>query len=213
MSGKFECMVCFETGTECTLLGLLCWQHDICTNCFKRAVKLAIADENHYPLSCGSNGCQRIDDQEVERHLSMGNDDDHSLLAQYQAKAEEYGIASDARIYCASQECQSAHGRSRFINPELMGDDTKVICPDCSSITCRLCRDLVDGDNQHVCKEDDLDVEVRAYIKTLPEEECWLRQKRYACRSWVEKTSAVSKIIRIIRIQDYETFANYTQPF
>ena len=43
---------------------------------------------------------------------------------------------------------------------------------------------------QHVCKEDDLNVEVRAHIKTLPEEERWLWQKCYACRSWIEKTEA-----------------------
>ena len=185
---------------------MLCWEHSICGSCFRRAVRLAIADEGHYPLSCGSINCGNIRDDQVEQYLYTANVEDGHLLAQYHVKAEEYNIPSDARVYCASQECQTAHGRSRFINPEIMGDETKVICPDCDSITCRLCRDLVEGDKEHVCKEDDLDAEVRAHIKTLPEEDRWLWQKCYSCRSWVEKTEACELSFDITT----ETFANCT---
>ena len=186
-------MVCLERTKKYNLVDL-CFQHAICDDCLRAAVKLAINDELHYPLSCGSVICVAIHDEKVERALSTGEDEDNQLLEQYRAKIEEYSVPAAARVYCASRECCTVQGRSRFINPEVLGEATAVICPDCDSITCRLCRELVVSGREHVCKADDLDAVVLAYIKTRPEEDHWLWQKCYSCRSWINKTEACNHI-------------------
>ena len=190
MAAKDECIGCLDSSTECELVGLECPEHDLCTVCLRIAIRLAIKDKNHYPVSCGSGACWLISDDDVQRYLTTGQQGDATLLAEYLAKAEEYHVAADTWIYCASQECQIVQGQSGFINPEISGEETRVICPDCNSVTCRVCRDLVDTNNEHVCKEDEHDVEIRECIESLPEEDRWLWQKCCKCRSWTEKVEA-----------------------
>lgn len=190
MSTSKECMGCNESDTECNLISLPCEEHAICEDCLRQVVQLAVDDETHYPLTCGGAYCPAIPHAEVERVLSCGSADDTFLLDRFYAKVEEYNIPAANRMYCASEECCTTQGFSRFINPEILGEKDAVICPDCSSVTCRRCRDLVHTDQEHVCKEDDLDAVVLAFIETLPEDDRWLWRKCYSCQSWIYKSEA-----------------------
>lgn len=81
-------------------------------------------------------------------------------------------------MYCASKECCIALGASRFIDPEVLGNDTRVICPSCNSITCRTCHDLVDAtEEEHVCDPAKVDSVVRDFVNSQPEDERWVWQK------------------------------------
>lgn len=186
-------MGCLEVDNVVELIQL-CDEHCVCHDCIRSMIRLAIDDENHYPLSCGGPYCWHIDDGRVRSILTTDSDEDAALLQQFLAKTEEYNVPAAARIYCASKDCCTAQGHSRFVNPEVLGEDTAVICPDCSSITCRLCRDLVVPDKDHICRADDLDAVVCAYIETLPEDDRWLWQKCYSCRSWINKSEACNHI-------------------
>ena len=194
MSATEECMVCPGGWGECILLKFWCPEHRICDACLRTAVELAVQDESHYPLSCGSTICSPINDHDVEMELSIGGDDDLRRLKRFCDKTEVYNIPPVCRMYCASPKCCTIQGHSRFINPEVLGEETAVICPDCDSITCRLCRNLIESEIEHACKADDLDAVVLAYIDTLPSSEHWLWQKCYCCGSWVNKTEACNHI-------------------
>ncbi|KAK3721785.1 hypothetical protein LTR37_002950 [Vermiconidia calcicola] len=191
MSNINECMACCDD--DKTLIQL-CFEHAICGNCLHHMVRLAITDENHYPLTCGGLSCNPIDNIEVDQLLLNGNDDDRQLLHRWWFKLEEYSVPAANRIYCASQECCSARGQSRFINPGVFDGQPAVICPDCDSITCRLCSELIANHEEHVCKGDDHDAAVVAYVETIPEGDRWLWQKCFSCRSWIEKAEACNHI-------------------
>lgn len=83
-----------------------------------------------------------------------------------------------------------AQGGSQFLNHLVVGDDTRVICPDCDAITCIGCKQLVDTELPHVCMIDDYDVKLGAHVDSLPEDERWLWQRYYRCRHWIEKSEA-----------------------
>ncbi|KAK4540650.1 hypothetical protein LTR36_008981 [Oleoguttula mirabilis] len=186
-----RCFVCDDDETDGELITLPCYQHSICHDCFRHCITSAVGNETVYPLPCADvDYCGPIPDWQVEHILSTGSVEDRVLLESFQAKAEEYRIPAAFRTYCASTTCQLAQGQARFLDAEVMGEETAVLCPDCSSVTCRRCKELIVADQEHVCNTDDHNANVRAYIESLPDAEQWLWQKCPHCRIWVVKTEA-----------------------
>ncbi|KAK5116096.1 hypothetical protein LTR85_009378 [Meristemomyces frigidus] len=193
VEGKEEvrCFVCEDDETDGELIKLPCNLHSICHDCLRHGITSAVGNETVYPIPCADvDYCGPIPDWEIEHILSSGSDDDRILLDKFQAKLEEYRTPAAFRTYCASTTCQLAQGQARFLDAEVMGEDSAVLCPDCSSVTCRRCKMVVASEEDHVCNMDEHDSKLRAYIDSLPADEQWLWQKCPHCSIWVEKTDA-----------------------
>lgn len=185
------CFVCDDDDSQVECIELACGEHALCVDCLRHAATSAVGDESVYPISCADPPyCPPVPDWEIERILSAGSDSHRLLLERYQAKVEEYSTPAAFRTYCASKDCQSAQGQTRFLDAQIVGDDTAVICPDCSCVTCRRCKELVVPGQAHVCNTDKHDAFIRAFVKSLPQNQQWLWQKCPHCNTWVEKTEA-----------------------
>ena len=189
MASISKCTACFDS-ENVELIPTPCGDHAFCIDCLRRAVKLAINDERHYPIACGDIECEKLSNMFIIDALSASRGEDQALIDDFEKKAQEYDTLPIRRVYCANERCITMNGESRFINQDHFSNDTKMICPDCGSSTCRRCRGFMDPSLEHVCDSAEYDAEVTKYISTLPENERWLWQKCWACVGWVEKTEA-----------------------
>lgn len=191
MASGFQCLGCLDYETDCALTRLPCGQHAICLDCIRRMVQFAVEEEKQYPLRCGAATCPDISTQLVRDLLNSSSD--AALLDRFQEKIAEYAVPASQRTYCASRECCSAQGESRYLDAKVFSEGTMIICPDCSSITCSLCKELRSGDAPHTCTTDDHDQMMREYLQSLPDDERWLHQKCFQCGSWIEKSEACNQ--------------------
>lgn len=183
-------MGCQDDEDACeSIIRMPCRQHFYCRECFRQGLEVSITDEALFPLRCHTSNCPQLSTQHVQNALS-GEPVDQSLLGRYLEKAEEYSTAADVRVYCNNEDCVTAHGEARFLNVNILGDDERVMCPDCDTIACIICKDQIHSDGEPSCKTDEHDESIRAYANTLPEDERWMWQRCYRCRSWVEKIEA-----------------------
>lgn len=156
----------------------------------KGAVQVAINDEQYYPLRCSALECDPIPDDLIHDCLAEKDSAARNLLETFETKAQEYSVPASARTYCANAKCLAALGHSRYIHHEVSGSENRVICPDCSGITCRYCKASIAGMAEHACEETEDDQIMKDYIETLPEDERWLCKKCYSCGVWIDKTEA-----------------------
>ena len=187
-----SCFVCEESNSQDHIINTGCFSypgHHVCHDCFRHGVESATTDEKCYPISCADgHHWGSISDALVGQILCDSTNADKMLLEKYEAKREEYSTPLAFRTYCASEECRLVQGHAQYLNAEIMGNDISVICPDCNSVTCRLCKLLIISDQQHVCNTEEYDAQVKEFLDTLPEDERWLWQRCPHCMTWTEKT-------------------------
>lgn len=191
MAKALECIGCLDNESETIMTRLPCGQHAVCDDCLRDMVRYAIAEESHYPLGCGSSTCPEISIDLVQKVL--GSTSDAVLLHRLEEKVQEYAVPPSQRTYCASRECCSAQGESRFLDAGMLSEGTRLICPDCSCVTCSVCKYLRDGDTPHDCSTDDHDQVVKVFLQSVPTDDRWLWQKCFQCGSWIEKSAACNQ--------------------
>lgn len=121
MASGFQCLGCLDYETDCALTRLPCGQHAICLDCIRRMVQFAVEEEKQYPLRCGAATCPDISTQLVRDLLNSSSD--AALLDRFQEKIAEYAVPASQRTYCASRECCSAQGESRYLDAKVFSDD------------------------------------------------------------------------------------------
>lgn len=163
----------------------------MCTVCLRERVELATKEEAYYPPGCGGSECPNIPYSLIEGALDTS--DDAELLEVFQIKVKEYAAPPSERTYCANLSCCAAGYESRYLDAEDFGEGTMRFCPDCTLVTCAVCKRLRPGDAVHNCKAGDQDDEMASFLNSVPEESRWLLQKCYRCGRWIEKSEACNQ--------------------
>jgi hypothetical protein len=127
---SFDCYICCMGPEDTEIHPLYCGEHAICTDCLRQAVSVAAKDESAYPIRCGDKDswCTAISTEIIENILiSTDSDEDRALLQRFLAKAEEWSVPAAERTYCANTTCHIVQGESRYLDPDILGDEDAVL--------------------------------------------------------------------------------------
>lgn len=162
-----ECSTCFGQRNDLTLI-VPC-QHEVCTDCQRRAFRLAMHDEERYPPTCCGSG--RITIQLAAQVL------DAEEFQAYRDRVEE--LDTKERLYCAVPTC------SKFIPPTAI-DNEHGACPQCGQRTHTVCRNLEHPGQG--CPQD----EGEDTVLQMAEEEGWRRCVQ--CHHLIERTAGCNQM-------------------
>lgn len=161
-AGGKECNICGDKCDDLTFMTPC--QHEVCTECQKRAFRVAMRDEEAYPPRCCAItkfpielAAQALDAQEFQA---------------YRERVDE--MDATERLYCAVPTC------SKFI-PSTAVDNEHGTCPQCGQRTHTVCQNL-----EHPGQECLMDVGVDDVLQ-MADEEGW--QPCARCGNFIERTA------------------------
>ncbi|KAG9235906.1 hypothetical protein BJ875DRAFT_421067 [Amylocarpus encephaloides] len=153
-----RCTACQELIRFCDTARVPC-NHEYCRDCLQDLYRASMTDDSLFPPRCCR---QPITIGAVRIFLTVG------LIAQYEQKKVEFDTPD--RTYCSNALC------STFIHPKGIMNE-QATCPDCSTITCTLCKATSHGGD---CPAD---TALQQVLQTA-DENGW--QRCYSCRRLVE---------------------------
>ncbi|KIK53427.1 hypothetical protein GYMLUDRAFT_88380 [Collybiopsis luxurians FD-317 M1] len=199
------CAVCMENHNE-ELFSLCSCQHHYCGSCLEQYIETCIHNENTFPPKCCDQPITFADADprslgSPAENLARSLDEhylgiDSNLGARLRAKASEFDVPPQDRVYCPNPRCSSFLGSSSSLQdphtPKL-GQSEPFQCPTCSELVCTLCRKRAHPDQsecQSMSVEDEL---AELELHELARSKRW--QTCPGCKAIVEITHGCNHMI------------------